>query len=131
MSRNHRRGDRRSSASSSSTFNSSAATERKIRQLCRQVHERVDLVLAGELDDPILDGLWVAEVEPEPGSTAILVTLIVPNDADIAEVRAHLDAVHGHLRSEVAAAIHRKRTPHLRFALLPERAIALTGGGHD
>ncbi len=99
--------------------------ERKIRQLCRQVQERLDLVLAGELDDPTLDGLWVVEVQPEPGGAALLVTVAAPDDAELAPIRAGLDAARGRLRSEVAAAINRKKTPHLRFAVIPERALRL------
>jgi ribosome-binding factor A len=94
-----------------------------LAQLCRQVHERIDLVLAGELSDPNLDGLWVLEVAPEPGGTALLVTLIAPDDVDLREVEASLETVRGLLRSEVAAAITRKRTPHLRMLVLPERAL--------
>ncbi|MFO7562601.1 MAG: hypothetical protein R6X02_08145 [Enhygromyxa sp.] len=123
-SNNRRRGGRRSSDSASHPNNPSS-TERKIRQLCRQVHERLDLVLAGELDDPTLDGLWVVDVQPEPGGTAMLVTVAAPDDAELEPVRASLDALRGRLRAEVAAAINRKRTPHLRFALIPDRAVRL------
>jgi ribosome-binding factor A len=106
--------------------------ERKLAQLCRQVHERIDLVLAGELRDPNLDGLWVVDVSPEPGGTALLVTLVAPDEADLGAVEASLDAVRGLLRSEVAAAINRKRTPHLRLAVIPQRALqASEAGDHD
>jgi ribosome-binding factor A len=110
---------------------SQASTERKVRQLCRQVHQRVDLVLAGEFDDPNLDGLWVIEVQPEPGGAALLVTVAAPDEAELESVRSSLEAVRGRLRSEIAAAITRKRTPHLRFAVIPERALRLTGARDD
>ena len=129
-SNNRRRGGRRSSDSSSFPSNQ-ISIERKVRQLCRQVHQRVDLVLAGELDDPTLDGLWVVEVQPEPGGAALLVTVAAPEHAELEPIRASLDAVRGRLRAEVAAAITRKRTPHLRFAVIPERALRLPGGGNE
>jgi ribosome-binding factor A len=91
----------------------------------------VDLVLAGELDDPTLEGLWVVEVQPEPGGTALLVTVAAPDHAELAPIRASLDAVRGRLRSEVASAITRKRTPHLRFVVIPQRALRLAGAGDD
>jgi ribosome-binding factor A len=126
-SNNRRRGGRRSSDSPSFPINQ-ASIERKIRQLCRQVHQRVDLVLAGELDDPTLDGLWVVEVQPEPGGAALLITLAAPDHAELEPIRASLDAVRGRLRAEVASAITRKRTPHLRFVVIPQRALQLAGG---
>ena len=131
-SNNRRRGGRRSSDSSSFPINQ-ASNERKVRQLCRQVHQRVDLVLAGELDDPTLDGLWVVEVQPEPGGAALLITVAAPDDAELEPIRASLDALRGRLRSEVAAAITRKRAPHLRFAVIPQQALGLSepGGSNE
>jgi ribosome-binding factor A len=124
QSKNRRRDGRRPhDRASGSSESRQASSERKIRQLCRQVHQRVDLVLAGELDDPILDGLWVVDVQPEPGGAALLVTVAAPDSAELGPIRASLDAARGRLRSEVAAAITRKKTPHLRFAVIPERAL--------
>lgn len=128
-----RRRGRSSSPDSIASFDQpfdphSARADRKLAQLCRQVHERIDLVLAGELSDPHLDGLWVLEVNPEPGSSALLVTLIAPDDADLREIDRSLDSVRGLLRSEVAAAINRKRTPHLRLLVVPERALRAKAG---
>jgi ribosome-binding factor A len=136
MNSNHRRrGARRPHDLAGSTPGFDPHTpnnERKLRQLCRQVHERVDLVLAGELADPNLDGLWVLEVAPEPGGAALLITLVAPDHAELAAIRASLDVARGHLRSEVAAAIHRKKTPNLRFAVIPETALRPPGkGGAD
>jgi ribosome-binding factor A len=123
-SNNRRRGGRRSSDSRSFSANQSSI-ERKVRQLCRQAHQRLDLVLAGELEDPTLDGLWVVDVQPEPGGAALLVTVAAPDGAELEPIRASLDALRGRLRSEVAAAITRKRTPHLRFAVIPQGALRL------
>ncbi|HLT35894.1 MAG TPA: hypothetical protein VK034_06405 [Enhygromyxa sp.] len=131
MNSNHRRrGGRRPSDSASFPVNQTSI-ERKVRQLCRQIHQRLDLVLIGELDDPTLDGLWVVDVQPEPGGSAVLVTVAAPDGAELEPIRASLDAARGRLRSEVAAAISRKRTPHLRFAVIPERALLSKEGDDD
>lgn len=86
-------------------------------------------MLAGDLSDPNLEGLWVLDVSPEPGTSTLLVTLVAPDDADLRDVEQSLDAVRGLLRSEVAAGISRKRTPHLRLIVIPERALRM-GGPH-
>lgn len=126
---NRRRGRRQSSAPCSSAFNPyTGHADRKLAQLCRQIHERIDLVLAGELFNPLLEDLWVLDVTPEPGSSAVLVTLVAPDELDLAASQAALDAARGRLRAEVAAAINRKRTPHLRLVVIPQRALSLDGG---
>ena len=131
-SKKYPRGGRRSSAAS--FFNPNPADERKTRQLCRQIHEQIDLTLSS-FDNPQLQTLWVLEVAKTPFSSAMQVTLVAPDEADHNELRHHIDAARGRLRSEVAAAIHRKRTPHLRFVLLPLRALGHAspgiGGEHD
>ena len=90
---------------------------RKTAQLCRQVHERLDLVLAGDLEDPALEGAWVLEVLPE-SSSSVLVQIVCPPDVSPADTRAALERAGPYLRSEVAGAIHRKRTPHLKFIVV-------------
>ena len=95
----------------------------KTLQMCRQVQRRLDLVLSGELSDPILQGLWVNSVVPEPGGRSLLVHVIA-NDAELVDdVRRRLNVARPRLRSEVAAAICRKRTPHLQFVVLPAAAL--------
>jgi len=92
------------------------------RQLCRQVQRRLDLALA-ELDDPLLQGLWIESVVQEPGGRALLVAVVVPNPAAVVITLARLDAAKGHLRCEVAAAINRKRTPNLQFVVVSQTAM--------
>lgn len=96
----------------------------KTMQMCRQVQRRLDLALGGALDDPVLQGLWVHGVIPEPGGRALLVEVVVDDPTRADDVRRHLDAASGRLRSEVAAAIHRKRTPQLHFVVLPAAGLA-------
>jgi ribosome-binding factor A len=94
------------------------------RQLCRQVQRRLDLALA-ELDDPLLQGLWIQSVVQAPGGRALLVEVVVPDVDAVAPTLARLDAAKGHLRCEVAAAISRKRTPHLQFVVVPLTSMML------
>ena len=77
----------------------------------------------GELNNPALEGLWVRDVLPEPGGSSLVVAVIVDDARRAAEVLRQLGAARAVLRSEIAAAIHRKRTPHLRFVVLPRAAV--------
>lgn len=98
-----------------------AQIQRKVQQLCRQVEERLGLVLAGEVDDPALQDLYVVDVAPEPGSGRLLVRLArAPGTAytPITELLPRLDALRPFFRVEIAQAIHRKRTPDLVFQIL-------------
>ena len=87
--------------------------------MCRQVQRRLDLALGSELADPVLQGLWINAVTPEPGGRTLLVEVVVPDVSRVDVVLQHLNAARGLLRSEIAEAIHRKRTPHLRFIVIP------------
>jgi ribosome-binding factor A len=97
--------------------------DKKRRQLCRQVHKELELAF-GELEDPLLDGLAIFAVDVEAGGATLRVGVIVPDDRDPATVRARLDAAKGQLRSGIAHAIHRKRTPQIWFALIPAHVVS-------
>lgn len=99
-----------------------AQAQRKLEQLCRQVEERLALVLAGEVDDPHVAALTPIAVEPEPGSGNLVVVLALPPGAgagEAARVARRLEVLRSFLRAEVASAIHRKRTPNLVFRIVP------------
>ncbi len=97
------------------------AIERKASQLCRQVAVTLDEVLA-ECGDDVLQSLHVVNVVPFPDASRLLAT-VMPVDgqpgAEItpADVLKHLEHASGHLRSEVAAAVTRKRAPSLLYRL--------------
>jgi ribosome-binding factor A len=90
---------------------------RKALQLCRQVEQTLGSVLAGGCGDAVLRDLLVQSVVPAPDSTRLLVTLSFsgPATVDAGELLAHLQRAQGLLRSEVAAAIHRRKVPDLTF----------------
>jgi ribosome-binding factor A len=95
---------------------------RKALQLCRQVAEALGSALAGCADD-ILQDLLVVAVEPAPNAGRLLITLAATPSAvehDVATVAAHLHRAAGWLRSEVAAAIHRRKTPELTYRVSVE-----------
>jgi ribosome-binding factor A len=94
---------------------------RKARQLCRQVAETLDQILSGEANDDILRALRVADVIPAPDTSRLLVTLHIdcdPVDFDRPAVEERLAASRGRLRSEVAAAITRRKAPALAFEIV-------------
>ena len=85
---------------------------RKALQLCAQVRDSLNLVLASLSDDALRD-LYVDSVIPAPDSTQLLAIVITVNDPD--EVSQHIHKASGLLRSEVATSINRKRVPNLKF----------------
>jgi len=103
----------------------------KSKQLCRQVQKTLDLVFSGETRDELLSELRIVSVTSSDDSTALLVTVVaeVPPDCfDRAEIEARLAEMSGRLRSEVAGAITRKRTPLLVFHVLaPQSGIPNAG----
>jgi ribosome-binding factor A len=95
-------------------------THRKALQLCAQVMRTLNSVLVGE-GDPVLRDLLVAEVVPAPDTKRLLVSVVLAPSAaeyDPVEVLSHLHQAQGHLRSEVAAEITRKKAPELSFRVL-------------
>lgn len=93
--------------------------DRKARQLCHQVAETLALIFSGELDDELLHGLEVVAVDPAPNTAQLAVTLRTTAPSENAEaILDRLAAVAGRLRSEVAAAITRRRAPKLTFRLV-------------
>jgi len=99
---------------------------RKQAQLCREVFRLVQLTLDGELRDPRLDDVFVVNVLPEPGGGALLVYVSrdaldesVPDDLD--HMHAALEQAAPVMRAQLAAGLHRRRVPRLRFVVLPSQ----------
>jgi ribosome-binding factor A len=105
------------------------ANDRKAWQLCRQVAETLDEVLA-ECGDGILQGLRVASARPFPNASRLLVTVTPIDGEQIAAIspEAVLDHLHhaaGHLRWEVATAVCRRHAPLLVYHLADRRVEAV------
>jgi ribosome-binding factor A len=89
--------------------------QRKARQLCRQVERALNLAFADRDGEDDLGGLFVDEVTPAPDGGRLLVHVVIPADRPAAGVILALRHESPRLRSEVAAAVTRKRAPELSF----------------
>ena len=123
----HKQPHARRSRRSSTSANVNGRLERKVCQLCRQVAETLDEVLA-DCGDGVLRSLRVASVVPYPNASRLLVTVAAVDgrlapDAGPKVVMEHLERASGHLRYEIAAAVTRKRAPLLQYRLA-EPALA-------
>ena len=97
-------------------------TGRKAMQLCAQVADTLRQLFSYETSDEILQSLEVLDVSPAPNAAQLLVTLapaVGVGALDEQQVQAALVRAGGWLRSEIAAAITRKRVPRLSFRVLP------------
>lgn len=94
---------------------------RKTQQLCTQVAEALNYAFAAVCNDDVLRELCVLTVQPAPDESRLLVTVgpTLPGPCEPAEVLARVHRALGKLRSEVAAAIHRKKVPELTFCVIP------------
>ena len=96
----------------------------RARQLCRQVAEVLDGALADCSGEACLRDLGVVGVEPAPDGSRLLATLaprVATDPVDPRAVLTSLDRAAGWLRSEVAAAITRKRAPLLVYRVVEIR----------
>jgi ribosome-binding factor A len=100
-------------------------TNRKALQLCSQVEQTLSAILSWESGSELLRSLVVESVEPAPDSTRVLVSVSVTDarPCSPAEVLACLHRSAAWLRTEVAAAIHRKRVPQLVFRMVGDKGV--------
>ena len=98
----------------SSSRSSDRHAQQKARQLCRQVERALNLAFADGGGDEFV-GLFVDEVSPAPDCGRLLVRVVIPVDQPATDVLTALRRESPRLRSEVAAAITRKRVPELSF----------------
>ena len=96
-------------------------TDRKLRQLCKQVGDAVQLALGGTHAAEAFVGAIVAQVTPAPNAGNLAVEIEVASAQQQAEAQAALARVGGYLRGEVAQAITRRRAPQLTFVVLVRR----------
>ena len=91
---------------------------RKARQLCSQAAEALSFALAASADE-YLSGLTVRSVEPGPDSLRLIATLSPPTTETFApaDLIERLDRASGHLRSEVARSITRRKAPAIAFRI--------------
>ena len=79
----------------------------------------LSLVLSGEFADEVLQSVFVESVTPAPNASQLLVTVSAADGSEDAVesglILQKLEQVSGQLRSEVAVAITRRKTPRLMF----------------
>ncbi len=97
----------------------SPAAERKLKQLCREVYRVLSQALPGDSHDSAFASVSVVDVYPAPDGSRLGVQLHIDPGVDPRMVLERLDRMKGHLRSEIASAIQRKRTPELVFEVAP------------
>ncbi len=102
---------------------------RKTRQLCRQVAITLEVAMAAS-HSPILRDLQLLTVTPAPNASHLQVVVAITSDQSLtdSQVMTELALYAGSLRSEVADAIQRRRTPELSFRCLPPPGRALLEG---
>lgn len=108
--------------------------DRKTLQMCSQVQRTLDLVLSGDLDDDRLRDLYVAQVTPSPDATRLLVTVAplgFAKDFRPDLVMTRLAECSGKMRTELARAINRRKTPDLMFRVVMPDEVAPTMDHHD
>ena len=89
----------------------------KTLRLCGEATRTLNLFLSG-CGDSVLQDIAVDSIEPGPDPSLLLVTVTVCDpkaDVNVAVILGRLECARGALRSELAAAIRRKRTPNLIF----------------
>lgn len=89
---------------------------RKTGQLCKEVSRTLACALGASREEQIRD-LSIVAVEPAPDAARLLVTVCPRSVApgELPQLRELLASQRGLLRTEVAAALQRRRTPELAF----------------
>jgi ribosome-binding factor A len=98
-----------------------AAVEPRELQLCAQAQRALEFAIGSECRDEALQDLVLVDVVPDP-TVRRLRGPAEMDEEDRARRLQRLVAARGFLRSQVAGAIHRKRTPELVFELLRDVA---------
>ena len=89
--------------------------DHKTLRLCRQVLEALQIAMAGECGDELLQQVFVASVDPGADPSKLAVTVELPPDVSPVDAFARLEKAKGLLRTLVAQAISRKKVPDLVF----------------
>jgi ribosome-binding factor A len=93
-------------------------SDRKSIQLAGQVARTLRSLLAGESGEEILQALSILAVEPAPDSSHFLV--VVTGPVAESEALAALGRASAWLRTEVAAAVRRRKAPELTYRFIEE-----------
>ena len=89
--------------------------DHKTLRLCRQVLEALQIAVAGECGDEVLQQVFIASVNPGADPSKLEVAVELPPDVGPVDAVARLEKAKGLLRTLVAQAISRKKVPDLVF----------------
>lgn len=92
--------------------------DRKARQLCKQVEHCLQLSLYEIPQAELLVGAIIESVIPAPNSGRLAVVLSIPDATSVEPVTTLVHRHAARLRTEVAAAITRRRAPELIFQVI-------------
>lgn len=95
--------------------------DRKLRQLCKQVANALQLSLAELATSSTLTSADIREVQPAPNAGRLRVIVVVDNPTQLQPAQTLLERLTGRLRADVAAAISRRKTPELIFEVITEK----------
>lgn len=89
----------------------------KTGRLCAQIRRTIDLTLAGDCRDEVLQNMTVRSVEPAPGNRVEVVLEVHSpgSELDKSEVLARLEAARPLIVSEIARSVERRSIPELSF----------------
>lgn len=107
-------------------FDRSEGFDRKVLQLCKEAARALEMTLACDCRDPILNDVEIVGVTPGGSANQLSVSVCYAGEdgsVDAEEVLARLSGVAGFLRAEVARAVNRRRVPELRFIVLPKGGL--------
>ena len=94
--------------------------ERQTSRVCRVAYRVVSELLMAEVSDPWLQSLQVMGVEPAPDASRLVVRVCSDEHALSSEImEQRLQRAQGLMRTALAQALQRKRTPQLAFVVVP------------
>lgn len=96
--------------------------EKHDQRLCGRVARVVQLSLAADVHDPEVASLIVKHVTTAPDASKLRVTLSPSPLNELTDPQSllpRIERVRGVLRTEIARAINRRRTPNLLFVIEP------------
>lgn len=104
----------------------SGRADKSARRLARVAERQLTLALQDARGDPVFGELAIARVDAVGDGTCLRVQVVPCNPADPPpheRVQAALAHAAGWLRSQLAAAVRRRRVPQLVFEYVPSAAV--------
>lgn len=92
--------------------------DRKLQQLCKQVANTLQLSLTELATSGALAGAHIREVRPAPNAGRLCAVVVVNETRNISAAESLLERHRGRLRTEIAMAISRRKTPELTFEVI-------------